>query len=279
MEQDLILKGLAPSTRRNYLLYCRKFAAFYWRSPAEMGEEEIRHFLLHQIQVVQVSYDTYRQILAALKFLYTVTLQQPWTVIRLPFPKARPHPLPTLLNQQELVALFEAFRKPKYRALFMTCYAAGLRIKEACQLRVEDIDSSRMVLRVHYGKAGKQRCTVLSPRLLAVLRNYWQIAKPRPWLFPGQTATGHVSPDTARQVFRRACLTAHLDKKCSPHALRHSFATHLLDAGTDLVLIQALLGHSSIRTTSRYTHVSIARIQHVTSPVEQLPVLSAERRS
>jgi site-specific recombinase XerD len=279
MEQDLILKGLAPSTRRNYLLYCRKFAAFYGRSPADMGEEEIRHFLLHHIEVEQVSYDTYRQILAALKFLYTVTLQQPWMVTRLPFPKRRPQALPTLLSQPELFALLEAFRKPKYRALFLTCYAAGLRIGEACRLRVEDIDSARMLLRVRYGKAGKERYTVLSPRLLAMLRQYWLIDKPRTWLFPGWTAQGHISTSAANSAFRSACSSACLNRNCTPHSLRHSFATHLLDAGTDLVLIQALLGHASIRTTCRYLHVTTARLQQVTSPAEQLPVFSVERQS
>jgi site-specific recombinase XerD len=279
MEQDLVLKGLSPSTRRNYLLYCRKFAAFYWRSPAELGEQEIREFLLHQIQVECLSYQTYRQIVAALKFLYTTTLARPWTVARIPFPRHQQQPLPNLLNQEELVALFAALRNPKYRALFMTCFAAGLRIREACRLRIEDIDSKRMVLRVR-GKGGKERFSLLPPRLLEVLRSYWRLAKPRTWLFPGRTRDGHLSPDSARQEFRRALLRAGLQhKKCTPHTLRHCFATFLLDSGTDLVLIQALLGHSSIATTSRYTHVSVARLQQTTSPLEQLPALPTERKS
>jgi site-specific recombinase XerD len=279
MEEDLKLRGLAPSTRRNYLLYGRKFAAFYMRSPEDLGEAEIRSFLMHQIQIAEVSYETYRQILAALKFLYTVTLQRPWEVDRIPFPRRKPRPLPIVLTPAELTALFAALRNPKYRALFMTCYGAGLRISEACQLQVADIDSNRMVLRVRQGKGCKERFTLLSPRLLHMLRSYWQIDRPAKWLFPGQRTNGHVTPDSARGAFRQAVLQAGLRARCTPHVLRHSFATHLLDAGTDLVLIQALLGHGSIRTTSRYTHVSLERLQRTVSPLEQLPPCDADRRA
>lgn len=272
MEQDLILKGLAPTTRRNYLLYCRKFAAHYCRSPEELGEAEIRAYLLHLIQVEQVSYPTYRQILAALKFLYKTTLGREWEVNRLPFPKHRQAPLPRVLRDDQLLALFAGLKRPKYRALFMTLYAAGLRISEACRLRVEDIDSRRMVIRVPQGKGAKERYTVLSPRLLAMLRVYWKLMRPPEWMFPGQGASGHVSPDAVREVFRRAREQAGLGPWCTPHILRHSFATHLLEAGTDLVVIKALLGHNSISTTCVYTHVSTERIGKVTSPLEGLPL-------
>jgi site-specific recombinase XerD len=276
MEEDLRLKGYSPLTRRNYLLYCRKFAAHYRRSPLELGEEEIRRFLLHQIQVEQLSYASYRQVLAALKFLYTVTLGRPWEVERVPFPKHRSRPLPNVPHADDLTALFSALHSLKYRALLMTCYAAGLRIGEACQLHAEDVDSRRMVLRVRQGKGSKERYTVLSPRLLAMLRCYWRVEKPRDWLFPGRTPAGHVCPDTVRQVFRRARDEAGLHRRFTPHSLRHAFATHLLDAGTDLVLIQTLLGHRSIGTTIRYTHVSLQRIQKAVSPLEQLPPIVGE---
>jgi integrase len=271
MEQDLKLKGVSPATIRNYLLYCRKFAAFYMRSPEELGAAEVRAFLLHQIEVEQLAYASYRQVYAALKFLFSVTLGRPGDVSRIPFPKRQPSSLPKVLTVAELTAFFAALRKPKYRALFMTCYAAGLRLGEACHLRVEDIDSQRMVLRVRAGKGGKERLTVLSPRLLEVLRAYWRLAKPRSWLFPGATPSRSVALDTARSVFHRARTQAGLPLGYSPHSLRHSFATHLLDAGTDLVLIQSLLGHRSIETTSHYTHVSLARLQQVTSPLDRLP--------
>ena len=182
-----------------------------------------------------------------------------------------PRKLPTVLTPAEIASLLAAFRSPMYRALFMTCYGSGLRIGEACQLRVCDIQSRQMVIRVCQGKGCKERYTVLSPRLLEALRTYWRIAKPADWLFPGQGPSGHITPRSARVAFRSACEQAGLGDRCTPHVLRHSFATHLLDAGTDLVLIQALLGHASIRTTSRYTHVSVARIQATISPLDRLP--------
>jgi len=273
MEEDLTLLGLSDSTRRIYLLYCRKFAAFHWRSPEEMGVAEIRGFLLHQIQVDKVSLDAYRQMVAALKFLYKITLQRPGEVASIPFPRTRPPRLPNVLNEKELAALFAAVRNFKYRALLMCCYGAGLRISEACQLRVQDIDSQRMVLRVCYGKGDRQRLTLLSPHLLEMLRSYWLQHKPEDWLFPAATATGHVNTDRARRALHQARLEAGIKRRCTPHALRHSFATHLLDAGTDLVFIQALLGHRSLESTTRYTHVSIERISQAVSPLDRLPGL------
>lgn len=278
MEQDLILRKLSPSTRRNYLLYCRKFAAHYGRSPEELGEGEVREYLLHLIQVEQVAYATYRQVLAALKFLYTVTLGRPWEVERIPFPRYRRNAFPELLRQGQLVRLFAALRRAKYRALLMTCYGAGLRISEACALRVGDIDSQRMVIRVRYAKGSKQRYTVLSQQLLGVLREYWKLDRPPEWLFPGQGRCGHVMPSTVREVFRKACQQVGLGRWCTPHTLRHSFATHLLESGTQLVVIQALLGHTTIKTTSTYTHVRTDHIGQVTSPLDFLPP-PAQRRA
>jgi len=276
MERDLKLRRVSPSTIRNYLLYCRKFAAFFMRSPEELGAAEVRTFLLHQIEVEHLAYGSYRQVYAALKFLYSVTLGRPETVSRIPFPRRQPSSLPKALTVQELTVFFTAIRKPKYRALFMTCYGAGLRLGETCALRVEDIDSQRMVVRVRSGKGGKERLTVLSPRLLEVLRAYWRLTKPTGWLFPGYPPTRPVALDTARAVFHRARVTAGLPLGYTPHSLRHSFATHLLDAGTDLVLIQNLLGHGSIKTTSRYMHVSLARIQQAVSPLDRLPPIAME---
>jgi len=279
MEQDLKLKRVSPATIRNYLLYCRKFAAFYMRSPEELGAAEVRAFLLHEIEVEQLAYASYRQVYAALKFLYSVTLGRPGEVSRLPFPKRQPTCLPKVLTVEQLTAFFAAIRKSKYRALFMTCYAAGLRLGEACHLRVEDIDSQRMVIRVRAGKGGRERLTVLSPRLLPVLRAYWRLAKPSVWLFPGATPARPVATDTARSVFHRARVQAGLPDGYTPHSLRHSFATHLLDAGTDLVLIQNLLGHRSIKTTSGYIHVSLTRLQQAQSPLDRLPATPGEGKA
>ena len=273
MAEDLTLRNFSPATQRNYLLYARKFAAFFMRSPEVMGEPEIRQFLLHQLEVKHVAHSTYRQIYAALKFLYSVTLKRAWEVEHLPFPRQRLRPLPVVLPPDELAALFQVFRRLKYRALFMTCYGAGLRINEACHLRVTDIDSKRMLVHVRHPKGGEERITLLSAKLLEVLRAYWREEKPQLWLFPGATPDQPLSCDAARQALQQASLDAGLTKKCTPHTLRHCFATHLLDTGTDLVVLQTLLGHHSINTTSRYTHISVRRIQKVVSPLDLLPTM------
>jgi integrase/recombinase XerD len=273
MAEDLRLRNFSPATRRNYLLYARKFVAFFMRSPEELGEPEIRQFLLHQLEVKCLSHSAYRQIYAALKFLYTVTLGRAWEVERLPRPRLRQRSLPVVLSADELAALFQAIRRLKYRALFMTCYGAGLRINEACHLRVADIDSKQMLVHVRHPKGGQERITLLSAKLLEVLRAYWQEEKPRLWLFPGATPDQPLSRDVARAALHKASLDAGLTKKCTPHTLRHCFASHLLDAGADLVVLQALLGHQSIKTTSRYTHISVQRIQKLVSPLDLLPTI------
>jgi integrase len=248
MAEDLRLRNFSPATCRNYLLYARAFVAFHRRSPADLGEPEVRAFLLHQIEVRGLAYQSYRQVYAALKFLCTVTLGRPWAVARIPFPRCREHRLPTVLTTAELTALFAATREPKYRALFLTCYAAGVRINEACHLQPADIDSRRMLIRVRHAKGGRERLTLLFPRLLDELRQYWRLGKPRLWLFPGACPDEPLSTDAARQAFARA---AGLTRHCTPHTLHHCFATHLLDAGADLVVLQALLGHQSIKSTAR----------------------------
>jgi integrase len=211
-----------------------------------------------------------------LKFLYTITLGRPAEVGRIPFPRHRRRPPPKVLTREEIAALLGALRRRKYRALLLTCYAAGLRIGEACRLRVRDIDSQRMVIHVMGGKGGKDRDTVLSPRLLELLREYWKAERPAEWLFPGQRGDKPVTFDAVRQAYRLARDAVGLSPCYTPHSLRHSFATHLLDAGADLVLLKTLLGHRSIRTTSIYTHISLERIRSAPSPLDQLPTVSLE---
>lgn len=268
VEEDLILKNYAVATRRNYLLYCRKFACHFGRSPEDLGEMEIREYLLHLIEVEQISYETFRQSLAALKFLYTVSLAREWNVSRIPFPRRRRRRLYPVLDIQQLNRLFESLASVKYRAILMTCYASGLRIGEACRLKIEDIDSKNMNLRVRYGKGSKERFTILSQRQLVLLREYWRLERPQTWLFPSTGKSGFVSPETVRAVFRLAREKAGLPRECTPHTLRHSFATHLLERGTELVVIQTLLGHSSVRTTAIYTHVRKDHLRTVISPLD-----------
>lgn len=275
MEADLKLAGYSPATRKIYLLYARLFAKYHRRSPAEMGEEEIRGYLLHMVEEKKISRETYRQVRAALTFLYTITLKRPTEVAYLPVQR-RNVKLPVVLSGTEVRALLEAIANPKYRAIMMTLYAGGLRISEACSLRPEDIDSRRMVIHIRAGKGGKDRYTVLSKRLLAWLRDYFRQYRPKEWLFPGQTKTGHITPEAARRVLRLAATAAGISKKVTPHVLRHCFATHLLESGVDITTIRSLLGHGSLRTTEIYTHVSVEHIGRVRSPLDLLGTPSAK---
>jgi integrase/recombinase XerD len=246
MEADLRLAGYSPSTRKTYLGYARLFAKHHMRSPVEMGEDEIRQYLLHMVEERKISPQTYRQIRAALTFLYSITLKRETEVDYLPV-RRKKLKLPVVLSGTEVQCVLDAVRSPKHRAIFMAQYAGGLRISEACRLRPEDIDSKRMVIHIRAGKGGKDRYTILSERFLAYLRDYYRKHRPDGWLFPGRTAEGHASPETSRHVFHAAIATAGLSKKITPHVLRHCFATHLLESGVDISVIQALLGHGSIR--------------------------------
>lgn len=275
METDLKLAGYSPSTRKIYLLYARLFAKHHMRSPAKMGEEEIRQYLLHMVEKRKISRETYRQIRAALIFLYSVTLKRATEIDHLPVRRNKVK-LPVVLSGTEVQALLDAVRSPKYRAIVMAQYAGGLRISEACRLRPEDIDSKRMVIHIHDGKGGRDRYTVLSARFLAFLRDYFREHRPDGWLFPGRTKAGHASPETSRRVFRVAVGTAGISKKITPHVLRHCFATHLLESGVDIVVLQALLGHGSLRATEVYTHISVEHIGRVTSPLDLLGTPAAK---
>lgn len=275
METDLKLTGYSPSTRKIYLLYARRFAKYHMRSPAEMGETEIRQYLLHMVEEKRISRGTYRQIRAALIFLYTVTLKRQTEVAHLPV-RRRSVRLPEILSGTEVEALLDAIRVDKYRGIMMAQYAGGLRISEACQLRAEDIDSRRMVIHIRNAKGGRDRYTVLSVRLLAFLRDYFQEHRPGDWLFPGKTRNGHASADTSRIVFHAAVASAGITKRITPHVLRHCFATHLMESGASLAVIQALLGHRSLYSTEVYTHVSVEHIGRVQSPLDILGTPAAK---
>ncbi len=270
MEADLRLRNLRPGTQENYLGCARALAAYHRRSPAELGWEEVRSFLLHLREVRRVSPSTQKVYVAALKFLYTVTLDRPEVVRPFFMPKIPRH-VPEILSGKEVEALFRAVEDLKYRAALMTSYGAGLRISEACGLRIQDIDSKRMLIRVHEGKGGRQRYTILGERLLTVLRTYYKHERPQgPSLFPGARKDSALSPDSVRQVLRKAVQEAGLTKRVTPHILRHSFATHLLEAGTDIRVIQVLLGHRSIQTTTGYAQVSTRHIARTQSPLDLL---------
>lgn len=272
MMQDLELAGYAAGTRRLYISAVRDFAKFHRRSPAELGQPELRAWVheLTQGRERRLSPQRIRQHFAALKFLYTKTLARPEVAAFLSWPHAPPR-LPVVLSVEEVQQLLDALAVPKYRVFFTTVYATGLRVLEACQLQTRDIDAARGLVHVREGKGGKERFVMLSPTLLGVLRAYWKRERPpAPWLFASSSGR-HLDPGVARSAIRRAALHAGLAKRVTPHVLRHSFATHLLEQGTELRIIQVLLGHASIKTTTQYAKVSTGLISRATSPLERLP--------
>ena len=269
MIEDMRLRNLSPRTIEAYAMRVGAFARHFGRSPAALGPDDVRAYLLHLIGQRRSSWSYYNQHLQAFRFLYNVTLGRDWVLKHLVCPK-RPKRLPVVLSGEELVRFFAAIDGLKHRALLMTAYAAGLRVSEVAALRVEDIDSRRMVIRVRQGEGSKDRYVMLSPKLLGLLRAYWKAARPRVWLFPGGYADRPITPSAVRKACQRAREAAGLGKHVTVHTLRHSFATHLLEAGTDLRTIQVLLGHHSPRTTAVYTHVSPAAVRATVSPLDRL---------
>ena len=269
MRGDLKIAGHSPSTSKIYLMYARHFAQYHMRDPAELGREEVREFLLHLAER-SVSPCTMRQVRASLTVLYTVTLGRPIEVEHLPVQRQMKR-LPMILSGTEVGQVLGMIRKDSYRVLVMAMYSAGLRSREAVRLRAEDIDSKRNVLRVEQGKGKKDRYTLLSKRFLIELRAYWAKHRPAgPWLFPGETADGHISSEAVRRVFSDAVEAAGIQKRVRPHSLRHSFATHLRELGVDLSVIQSLLGHSNIKTTAIYLHTTVEMLMRTKSPLDHL---------
>jgi integrase/recombinase XerD len=268
MQEDLLLKAYSPHTQRAYLSCARHFARHYLRSPEEMGEQEIRGFLLHLARDRQASPATLSMYDNALKFLYNVTLKRPEAVKGISHPK-RPKTLPVILGPEEVLRILAAIRSVKYKAIIATAYAAGLRISEVCGLRLADIDSQRMRIHVREGKGKKDRLVMLGESLLALLRQYYQeVRPPGEYLFSGQKPQRPISTTAVRKVLRKVIRETGLAKKVTMHTLRHCFATHLLEAGTDTRILQVLLGHSSIRTTLRYTHITDRLVQKLVSPLD-----------
>lgn len=267
MMNDLALAGYAESTQRKYLDAADNLAKFHWRCPSELGHEEVRGWV-DQLMARRLSPQTVRTQFAGLKFLYAKTLGRPEVVAFISNPKSTKH-LPTVLSADEVRRVLRALELPKYRVFFATVYATGLRISEACRLETGDLDAERSVIRVR-GKGDKERLVTLSPRLLLILRAFWDFERPpAPWLFAARTGN-HLCGTTARTALHRATAKAGLGKNVTPHVLRHSFATHLLESGTDLRIIQVLLGHASITSTQRYLQVSTKLLSKAKSPLDDL---------
>jgi integrase/recombinase XerD len=268
MIEDMTIRKFAPRTQEGYIRSIKNFSAFLGASPAKASFEDVRRYQLHLVSS-GAGAPTINHSLTALRFLFMVTLRKPDVVMRLPFVR-KPRKLPVVLSPEEVSRFLEAAPGLKYKAALSVAYGAGLRASEIVSLKLGDIDSARMVIRVEQGKGRKDRYVMLSPQLLELLRAWWKVARPQGWLFPGQNP---INPLTARQL-NRAChaaaQTAEIDKPVSAHTLRHSFATHLLEQNIDIRVIQVLLGHAKLETTALYTQVATRAIREVMSPLDQM---------
>ncbi len=267
--EELQRRNYAPRTIASYVLQVAQFARHFGRSPDLLGADELRAWQLHLLQVKHASWSAYNQSVCALRFFYGTCLGRPEMVKALPFGK-RPKTLPTVLSRDEVLQFFAAFPTDPDRMLVRTTYACGLRIGEVTRLRVADIDSRRGVLVVRQGKGRKDRQVPLSPQLLQELRAYWRRYRPKDWLFPGVGSGGHRSIGGLQRRVTRAVRALGWNKHVSLHTLRHSYATHLLEAGVDVVTLQHLLGHNDLETTARYLHVSTLHLQRLPNPLDTL---------
>ena len=277
MVEDMQVRRLSPFTQRTYVETVARFARYFDRSPERLGPEQVRAYQVYLATERRLATSSLLVAVSALRFLYRVTLQKRWSFDDvLPAPK-KPQSLPVVLSPQGVVQFLDAVKAPKHRAILTTCYAAGLRISEAIALTVSAIDSERMVLRITKGKGQKDRYVMLSPKLLAVLRDWWKVERPRHWLFPGDRPEAPITRRAVQLACRIARRRAGLAKSVTPHSLRHAFSVHLLEAGTDLRTIQLLLGHRSLQTTVRYLRVATTKVCSTTSPLDLLPRPVPER--
>jgi integrase/recombinase XerD len=270
MQHDLVVRGMSPRTQEAYLAAVKGLAPHYRQRPDTLGAQQVEDYVRHLIEQRHLAPNSVRVAVFGLRFFYTITLhRQPFT---LPLPKGVKK-LPEVLSREEVARLLASTITLRERALLMTTYGGGLRVSEVVRLRVSDIDAQRDMLRVEQGKGRKDRYTLLGPRLLAELRRYWQVYRPaQPWLFPQRRKATPMDPATAQKIYYAAKHRAGITKAGGIHALRHSFATPLLEAGTDLPTLQRLLGHDSITTTMRYVHVTQQRIAAQGSPLDGLLV-------
>jgi site-specific recombinase XerD len=270
MLEDMGIRNFAENTQQSYLQQVSLYARHFHRSPARLGPEEVRAYQVYLTKTRKLAPGTVSIATAALRFLYKVTLKQNWAPDDIPMPKL-PFKLPVILSPEEVMHFLESVANHKHRTILTATYAAGLRVSEATCLKVTDIDSKRMMLRVDQGKGRKDRDVMLSPRLLEELRSYWKVARPKVYLFQGDIPGRPIT----RYAVEAACQKAHrasgIRKPITPHSMRHAFATHLLESGTDIRKIQLLLGHRSLATTSRYLKVATSTVCATTSPFDLLP--------
>lgn len=260
MIQDLRIRNYSPKTIKEYVRRVADFALYFRRSPDLLGPPHIRQFQVHLIEERHSSWAVFNQSVCALRFFYTATLGKDWAIKHIPFPK-QPKKLPVILSVPEVAELLGAVENLKHRTLLETLYGAGFRISEATHLRIPDIDSQRMMLRIEQGKGRKDRYVPISPTLLQKLREYWRVYRPTVWLFPGESLDKPAAISTFQKAFSKARRKVGIKKPVKCHTLRHCFATHLLEAGVDLRTIQIILGHRHLNTTSIYLHVASKSLQ------------------
>jgi site-specific recombinase XerD len=274
MIDDMTLRKLSPKTQAVYLRAVIKFTLFFGRSPDLASPEDLRTFQLQQVEQ-GVSSTTINATITGLRFFFDVTLERPSALKRMSRVR-KPQKLPLVLSVDEVARLLAAARNPKHRAALAVAYGAGLRASEVVHLKIADIDSERMIVRVNQGKGRRDRYAMLSPSLLELLRAWWRHGhaqgkmRPGGWLFPGRNPVNPLSTRQLNHVCHLAADTAGLERRVSMHTLRHSFATHLLENKVDIRVIQVLLGHRKLETTARYSHVATRTLSAVTSPLEQL---------
>lgn len=270
MLAELQLRGITPRTQTAYLREIAKLEKYFKKSPEELGEEEVKEYLVHMLENRGLSSGTYKYYAAGIKFLYRTTLNRGEVVEKIKYPKAKIK-LPVVLDLSEVRTMLSVMENLKHRAVLTITYSAGLRVSETAHLKVTDIDSKRMMVRVRQGKGGKDRYTILSKTTLECLREYWRAYRPKDWLFEGQKEGSHICYTSIRNIFVEAKERAGITKPVGPHSLRHAFATHLIEAGTSLHHVQLLLGHKSPKTTTVYLHVSKMNLAQVCSPLDSIP--------
>lgn len=272
MDQAMVLRGLSIRTRQSYIAAVAGLAKYYRRSPDALDAAAVQRYLLHLIGERRLAWSSCSQAGFGIRFFYHVTLKRPDIAIEIPRPRV-PQKLPEILSRQEVAQLLAATANLKHRTLLMTTYAAGLRVSEVVALKPGDIDSQRMTIRVEQGKGAKDRYTLLSPRLLDQLRDYWRATHPQHWLFPMACGKRPIDPRQAQKMYYNAKARAAITKRGGIHSLRHAFATHLLDAGVDVHTIQRLLGHGSLGTTARYFHLAHAGLGAIATSKDLLQPL------
>ena len=270
MIEDMQIRNLAPHTQCSYVQQVSQFARHFGKSPELLGPADIRAYQLHLVQDRQLSASSIMVAVAAIRFLYKVTLKRGWSIDEVVPTCRKPQRLPVVLSRDEVSRFLDAVELLKHRVILTVCYAAGLRISEAVHLTPSAIDSQRMVIRVAAGKGRKDRYVMLSPKLLALLRDYWRAARPTTWLFPGDLPGQPISTKAVEHACRAARGRSNIVKPVTPHTLRHAFAVHLLEAGADLRTIQLLLGHRSLSTTARYLRLTTNTVCATASPLDAL---------